>query len=88
MVSNPFKEERDCRKQIDNILATLTKGKVDSIEYKLLVRQCLINFAVSRSMVENFIKEFYVDTGEIKLDDNILKKGDSDVRDNSGIENK
>lgn len=75
MVSNPFKEERQCRERIDQILKNLIKKEIDEIHYKSLVKQCLVNFAVSRNMVENFIEDFYIDTGDIENKDGVLKKG-------------
>lgn len=71
MPINPFKEERRCRIHIDERM--LIQAKKHSIEYKFLVRECLLKFSVSRKMVENFINDFYISTGDFVVEDGMIK---------------
>lgn len=73
-MANPFKEERECRATIDETLSKVMKGKISFLTYTHFVKACLIKYAVSRSMVEKFINDFFIETGDIVLDNNELKK--------------
>ena len=75
MVTNVYKEERDCRENLNKILDKIIKGKLEKMSYMELVKQSLISFAVSRSMVEQWIKDFYIETGDLKIDEynNLVK---------------
>lgn len=71
MVANPLKEEQNCRLHINKIIEG---SKGNPIDYLLLVKQCLLKYAVSRGMVETFIKDFYIETGEIEMDKGMMIK--------------
>jgi len=75
MATNVYKEERDCRENLNKILDKIIKGKLDKMSYLELVKQSLISFAVSRSMVEQWINDFYIQTNDLKIDEynNIVK---------------
>lgn len=74
MPANPFKDEQLCRAEIDHLLTKLSKGKIPEMDYKFLVKTCLVKFPVSRKMVETFINDFYVETKEVSLEEGLLKQ--------------
>ena len=72
MAVSEYKEIHLCRLEIDNALNKRLK-QISSFSQSLFVREILLKFAVSESMVENFIYKYYVETGDVLLVDGELK---------------
>ena len=70
MPSNQFAEQKRCFSFIDTILMKKLKDLEEGISYNLLVRDCLINYGISKKSIENFIKKYYEEEGII-----IIKAG-------------
>ena len=67
MVTNPSRENYLARNFINERVDIILKG-VDC-DYKLLIKEILLKFAVTRGSIETFLKEFYIETGIIKIDE-------------------
>ena len=68
MVVNLNKADLQARKFIDKRLANIPSN---GLSYNTLIRETLINHAVSLTMIKAFVK-LYLDEGIIKLIDGVL----------------
>lgn len=73
MPSNPNKDDWKARRAINKILSDAIKEHGE-MNFLFLIREVLLNFQVSETMVKNFIITYYVDTGEYVLDEGILRR--------------
>ena len=71
MPANPNKDDFHARRNIDMLL---TKGLAThkKLLYLDVVREALLSYPVSRSMIEKFIKDFYIEPGRVLLVDGYL----------------
>ena len=72
MTRNPEIENLQARQRIDEILTKSLPLMPSGMMMNLLVKKILLEFAVSPNMIRSFIKEFYIDTKIVKLDEDIL----------------
>ena len=75
MPSNPNKDDWKARRAINKILSEAIKDKGE-ISFLFLIREVLLNFPVSETMVKNFVKTYYVETGEYTLNEDILRRAE------------
>lgn len=73
MPSNLQADPYKARQLIDKVLSEGVRDDKE-IEYLLLVKQVLLAYPDSELMVENFISRFYVDTGEFRLENGVLRR--------------
>jgi hypothetical protein len=66
MPSNPYKDERVARIAIDNAIEQIVKLD-KTVLLDNLVRQILLSYDVSETMVRKFIVQFYAKTGVIEI---------------------
>ena len=68
MPSNPYKEERRARVTINNSIQQI-KGLTSNsgVNYKIFVRNVLLDCAVSENWVHKFINKYYVETKDIQI---------------------
>lgn len=71
MPVNHNKENLLARQAINNFLNG--KGE-EGFLYVDLAKEILLNFAVSETMIEKFINNYYVKTGEYRNEDGFMKK--------------
>ena len=73
MSENIFKEDQKCYKYLDKILnKTLTEK---GILLNDIVRETLLNFAISENKILKFINKYYLETQEISIvDGRVYKK--------------
>lgn len=73
MPSNPYNEQRDCFIHINKILTNQLKDMKVGLPYENFIKDLLLSFAVSQSMIENYIIRFYINAGLVTLIDGVLK---------------
>lgn len=78
MPSNPEKEKYLARKFIDKVLMKELPNLDNGIPFKELIRQTIVQFAVPPLSITKFIHEYYEDLGYIRIEDNIIFKGDTE----------
>lgn len=72
MPSNPYKEEIIIRQKLNNMMHQLITLKKD-IHYWDFVHNILLTYPVSERWVHNYINNFYVRKGLIKIENDIIK---------------
>ena len=73
MVSNPYNQELKARKAINKIL---TEGIKDDNQISLtcLIKEILLTYPVSEQTTKKFIINYYVNTGDFNLKDDLITK--------------
>lgn len=70
MPSNPYIAELKCRKWITNYInKVIIQGK-NTIPLITIIEIGLLNHAVSQKMLENYIRDFWINTNRIGYDEN------------------
>ncbi len=73
MPSNPYNEQKSCFNRINNLLTVVIKDNKEGFNYDDFLRDLLLSFAVSQSMIEKYIQRFYVDANFVTLKEGVLK---------------
>ena len=66
--------ELQCRRNIDKLL-TQGLASTGELSLSMVVREAILQFPVGATSVKNFIQEFYIDTGLVKLENGMLYPG-------------
>ncbi len=73
MPSNPYSEQKKCFNRINLLLTSLIKSNKEGFVYDDVLRDLLITYAVSQSMIEKYIIRFYIEAGLVTLKEGVLK---------------